>query len=145
MLFSVSQDPYPLFPRCHQDDCKTEDWGTGVREQGLNPTLSSQTRKLRQREVPRLAGHQVSRWPSRKQRALISSLSRFHSPILQPPDNKWTLHRHYFCFCFPRDSRISLLGLPPQHRMVGRPTQQQCAVSQPGVWTSQVRGSTGSF
>ena len=87
MLFSVRQDPYPLFPRCHQDDRKMEDWGTGVRERGLNPTLSSQMRKLRQREVPRFAGHQVSQWPSRKQRALISSLSRFHSPILQPPDN----------------------------------------------------------
>lgn len=96
-----------------------EYWGTGVRERGLNPTLSSQTRKLRQREVPRLAGHQVSQRPSSKQRALMSSLSGFHGPILQPPDNKWTFHSHYLCFYFLLDSCIRVIRLPSQHRMTG--------------------------
>ena len=96
-----------------------EYWGTGVRERGLNPTLSSQTRKLRQREVPRLAGHQVSQRPSSKQRALMSSLSGFHGPILQPPDNKWTFHSHYLCFYFLLDSCIRVLRLPSQHQMTG--------------------------
>lgn len=73
----------------------------------------------------------------------MSSLSGFHGPILQPPDNKWTFHSHYLCFYFLLDSCIRVLGLPSQRRMTGWLKQQQCTASQPGVWKSKIGAALG--